>query len=51
MPAKAVVKTGDRVMRGDVIGAAADGLSVNIHSSVTGIVTDVNDKFVTVNKL
>ncbi len=51
VPAKAVVKTGDRVMRGDVIGAAADGLSVNIHSSVTGIVTDVNDKFVTVNKL
>ena len=51
VPAKAVVKIGDRVTRGDVIGAAADGLSVNIHSSVTGIVTDVNDKFVTVNKL
>ena len=50
-PAKAVVKAGDRVSRGDVIGAAADGLSVNIHSSVSGVVTDVNDKFVTVNKL
>lgn len=51
IPAKAIVKAGDRVSRGDVIGVAADGLSVNIHSSISGIVIDVNEKFVTVNKL
>jgi len=49
-PAVAVVKTGDRVERGQLIARAAEGLSVNIHSSVGGIVTRVDDKSVTVVK-
>ena len=49
-PAVAVVKTGDRVERGPLIARAAEGLSVNIHSSVGGIVTRVDDKSVTVVK-
>lgn len=48
-PAEAVVKKGDRVTAGQVIGKSSqDKLGVNIHSSVTGEVIDVNDKFVTI---
>ena len=49
VPAMPTVKVGDAVQVGQPIGAAVDGkLSVNIHSSVNGTVTDVNDKFVTI---
>ena len=50
VPAKAVVKTGDRVERGQLIAKAADGLSVNIHASLTGIVTRTDEKSITIVK-
>lgn len=48
-PAAASVKNGDIVACGDVIGTAADGLSVNIHASVAGKVTEVTDRYVVIN--
>ncbi len=45
-PSIPVVALGQRVTRGSVIAKAADGLSVNIHASVCGVVNDVNDKFI-----
>ena len=45
-PARAAVKVGDRVACGDVIGTAAEGLSVNIHASVAGKVTEVTDEYI-----
>ncbi len=50
IPASAVVKVGDRVEKGQLIAKAADGLSVNIHASVTGLVTEVGDKAITIVK-
>lgn len=48
-PAAACVKNGDVVVCGDVIGAAADGLSVNIHASVAGKVTEVTERYVVIS--
>ena len=45
-PASSVVKTGDKVSEGDVIAKAADGLSVNIHASITGTVEEVTDAYI-----
>jgi Na+-translocating ferredoxin:NAD+ oxidoreductase RnfC subunit len=45
-PAKACVAVGDKVVTGDVIGAAADGLSVNIHASIDGEVKDVTKDYI-----
>ncbi len=45
-PAKPIVSKGDTVSCGQVIAEAAEGLSVNIHSSVEGTVTAVTDKFI-----
>lgn len=42
-PAVACVKTGDTVNVGDVIAKSADGLSVNIHASISGKVTEITD--------
>lgn len=48
-PCAAVVKAGDSVAAGQVIGTADNSkLGVNIHASITGTVVDVNDKFVTI---
>lgn len=49
-PASAVVKTGDYVTAGQLIGQAADGLSVNINSSIDGEVTEVTDKYIMIIK-
>lgn len=49
-PAKACVNSGDQVKRGDVIGKAADGLSVNIHASVNGKVTEVTGEYVEIER-
>ena len=47
--AEPTVKVGDSVKVGDVIAAADENaLGVNIHSSITGVITDVNDKFIVV---
>ena len=40
-PAEPVVSVGDAVERGQIIAAAAKGLSVPIHASVSGKVTKV----------
>jgi len=42
-PAKAIVKKGEPVNKGQKIGEAADGLSVSIHCSIDGIVESVSD--------
>lgn len=43
-PAVAVKGIGSQVRKGELIAAAAEGLSVNIHASVDGIVTDITSK-------
>lgn len=48
-PAKACVKTGDTVGVGHVVATAADGLSVNIHASMSGTVKEVTDKYVVIS--
>lgn len=45
-PAKAVVKVGDTVYRGQVIGKESEGLSVPVHASVSGRVTDVTERYI-----
>lgn len=46
-----IVKPGDYVKKGQLIASPADGLSVGIHSSVNGKVSEVNDEYaVIINK-
>lgn len=45
-PAEAVVKVGDTVQKDMVIAKAKDGLSVNIHASMDGVVKVVTDKYI-----
>ena len=45
-PASAIVKKGDKVTKGQMIAEPGKGLSVGIHASVTGTVTEVNEKYV-----
>lgn len=40
-PSKAIVKVGDRVERGDVVGVADGYVSVPVHASAAGVVTEV----------
>ena len=47
-PAEALVNVGDRVKKGQLIAEAAEGLSVNIHSSIDGVVTAVTDSDITI---
>lgn len=49
-PATAVVKVGDKVERGQMVGAAGNGLSVAIHASISGTVTEVSDRYVVIEK-
>ncbi len=49
-PAVATVAQGSKVNVQDVIARAADGLSVNIHASLTGTVTEVTDKYIEITK-
>ena len=48
-PAKAIVKKGDAVKVGQLIAEANEGLSVNIHASIDGIVTKVSDSFIIIS--
>jgi Na+-translocating ferredoxin:NAD+ oxidoreductase RnfC subunit len=50
VPAKPVVKFGDFVEKGQVIAEAVDGLSVNIHASISGLVIGVDDNCITIKK-
>ncbi len=47
-PAEALVNVGDRVKKGQLIAQAAEGLSVNIHSSIDGVVAAVTDSDITI---
>ena len=49
-PAQAIVKAGDQVERGQMIAAPANGLSVGIHASITGKVTEVTDRYIVIAK-
>ena len=48
-PAKATVQTGDAVQAQQVIAEAAEGLSVSIHSSISGRVAEVTDRYIVVS--
>lgn len=48
-PATAIVKVGDEVKEGQVIGVAKENaLSIPVHASIDGVVIDVNEKAVTI---
>lgn len=49
-PAVAVVNAGDTVERGQMIAEPGKGLSVAIHASISGTVTEVNEKYVVIEK-
>lgn len=49
-PAQAVVAKGDSVTRGQVIAEAAQGLSVPVHASICGSVTDVTDTYIEITR-
>jgi len=51
VPAVPAVTVGMQVKRGDVIGKAAEGLSVAIHASINGKVTAVNKNSVTIQSV
>ncbi len=49
-PAKAIVKVGDEVARGQMIAEPAQGLSVGIHATISGKVTEVTDRHIVIAK-
>ncbi|MBP3664404.1 MAG: SLBB domain-containing protein [Tyzzerella sp.] len=49
-PASAVVNPGDKVEVGQMIAGPGNGLSVAIHASISGTVTEVNEKYVVIEK-
>ncbi len=49
-PAVPVVKEGDRVEKGQMVAEPANGLSVAIHASIDGKVTEVTEKYIIIQK-
>lgn len=49
-PAQAVVSVGDKVEVGQMIAQPGNGLSVAIHASISGTVTEVSDRYVVIEK-
>ncbi len=49
-PASATVKAGDQVNAGQMIAEPAKGLSVGIHASIDGNVSEVTDKYIIIEK-
>lgn len=47
-PAQPIVQEGDAVQAGDAVAQAASGLSVYIHASKSGRVTEVSDKYIVI---
>lgn len=43
-----VVKTGENVIKGQLIAAPAEGLSVGIHSSLNGRVSEISDQYIVI---
>lgn len=50
-PAVPVVKQGTVVKKGQLIAQANKGLSVNIHASIDGLVTDVTKQYIEIKKI
>lgn len=48
-PAVCAAAKGDKVSRGQIIGRPAEGLSVPVHASIDGTITDVTDKYVEIS--
>lgn len=49
-PASPIVNTGDKVETGQMIAQPGNGLSVAIHASISGTVTEVSEKYVVIEK-
>ena len=49
-PAKPVVILGEEVARGTLIGEATGAVSANVHSSIDGIVTAIDECRITITK-
>lgn len=49
-PAAAIVKPGDTVEAGQMIAQPGKGLSVGIHASINGKITEVSDKFIVIER-
>lgn len=49
-PAVPVVSVGDQVLEGSLIAAAAEGLSANIHTGVSGVVTEISTAGIKISK-
>ena len=47
-PAQAIVKIGEQVTAGQMIAKPAQGLSVAIHASISGVVLDVTDRAIVI---
>lgn len=45
-PAAAIVKCGDKVAVGDMVAQPGKGLSVGIHASIDGTVSQINEKYI-----
>lgn len=45
-PAQAVVHEGEYVEKNDLVAQAAEGLSVNIHTGLAGVVKEVTDTYI-----
>lgn len=51
-PAKSIVTIGQKVKAGEKIGAAVEGsLSIPIHASIEGIVTEIGESFIAISKI
>ena len=49
-PASPIVNVGDKVEAGQMIAQPGNGLSVAIHASISGTVTEVSEKYVVIEK-
>ncbi len=45
-PSVPVVSKGEQVSKGEVAARPAEGLSVAIHASISGIVTEVTEQYI-----
>ncbi len=48
VPCRPVVKFGDKVTMGQLIAEAGEGLSVNIHASISGLVIEVDESHIVI---
>ena len=48
-PAVSAVSVGGKVNKGDVIASPGKGLSVAIHASISGVISEVNEKYIVIS--